>query len=201
MQRLLRLLKEGAAFPTTEMFDWFNERTNQHIALVKKYAEKLVKHDPKKFKLLVENTKMHDASKFEDPEHIPYVHRTWMHKCETYKPSQEIIQQTHEAIVHHVMNNKHHPEYWSEKTEALSRYAESRIERQGGEWYQPTANNIDATRMPSARIAEMVADWCAMAEELGTNCKEWADKKVNVRWRFTGEQKKLIYELIQVGIV
>ena len=45
-------------------------------------------------------------------------------------------------------------------------------------------------------IKEMVADWCAMSEEKGNTPKEWADKVVNKRWKFTSEQTKLIYTLI-----
>jgi hypothetical protein len=43
----------------------------------------------------------------------------------------------------------------------------------------------------------MCADWCAMSEELGTNSpKNWADKNVNIRWKFSPRQVKLIYDII-----
>ncbi len=37
----------------------------------------------------------------------------------------------------------------------------------------------------------------AMSEEKGGTPKNWADKNVNVRWKFTDKQKDLIYELIE----
>lgn len=58
-----------------------------------------------------------------------------------------------------------------------------------------SATNIH-TGMPDLDVAEMCADWMAMSKELGGTPKDWADKNVNVRWKFTEAQKKLIYEII-----
>ena len=33
---------------------------------------------------------------------------------------------------------------------------------------------------------------------MNNSAKEWADKNVNIRWKFTDKQKDLIYELIEV---
>ena len=35
-----------------------------------------------------------------------------------------------------------------------------------------------------------------MSEERGNSPQEWADKVINKRWKFTDEQVKLIYELL-----
>lgn len=35
-----------------------------------------------------------------------------------------------------------------------------------------------------------------MGEEKGNTVRSWADKNVNVRWKFTEDQVNLIYELI-----
>ena len=56
---------------------------------------------------------------------------------------------------------------------------------------------VDATKMPDLDLAEMIADWLAVSEERGTDPKDWADKNVNIRWKFDDEQKDLIYELIE----
>ena len=56
---------------------------------------------------------------------------------------------------------------------------------------------IDSTKMPDLALAEMVADWCAMSEEKHTDPIDWARKNVNVRWKFTDSQTKLIYDLIE----
>lgn len=46
-------------------------------------------------------------------------------------------------------------------------------------------------------IAEMVADWSAMAEELGQgSARSWADKTVGSKWNFDASHKDLIYRFI-----
>jgi len=53
--------------------------------------------------------------------------------------------------------------------------------------------------MPDIDVAEMVSDWQAMSEELGTNTsREWYDKVKDVRWRFSPEQDLLIDKLLKV---
>jgi len=40
--------------------------------------------------------------------------------------------------------------------------------------------------MPDIAIAEMIADWQAMSEELKKNsAREWFDKQKDVRWHFS----------------
>ena len=56
---------------------------------------------------------------------------------------------------------------------------------------------IDATKMPDLDVAEMVADWCAVSEERGNHPKTWADKNVNVRLKFTDDQKKILGQVYE----
>lgn len=61
-----------------------------------------------------------------------------------------------------------------------------------------TSKHIDRENindMTDVDIAEMIADWEAMSQELGGNTKEWADKNIG-RWNFNKHQKELIYKLI-----
>lgn len=81
--------------------------------------------------------------------------------------------------------NCHHPEYYAEDAELNYRDRDEKPEK-----------IIDATKMQDLDIAEMCADWLGMAEELGDNAKDWADKNVNVRWKFTDNQTDLIYRII-----
>jgi hypothetical protein len=37
----------------------------------------------------------------------------------------------------------------------------------------------------------------AVSKERGNTPKSWADKNVNIRWKFNDDQKDLIYELIE----
>jgi hypothetical protein len=53
--------------------------------------------------------------------------------------------------------------------------------------------------MPPIDIAEMVADWQAMSEELKNNtAREWYNKQKDVRWHFSEEQDQLIDKLLKV---
>ena len=80
------------------------------------------------------------------------------------------------------MKNRHHPEYW----DVLTDKQEKKL--------------VDGTKMPKHAIIEMVCDWGAMSIETGkplkAGIKSWAKKNINVRWKFTNEQEKFIYEII-----
>jgi hypothetical protein len=171
-----------------EMQNWFDERTKKHVNLVKKYCNILGKKFPE-FSLVTGEG--HDDSKFKDPEREPYVHISWHYKMKQdgkkYDVLDAIKDKMNEASHHHVKNNKHHPEFYDENAEL------NKQDRDG-----IPDNVTDGTKMPNESIAEMVADWCAMSEELGTNTPEdWADKVIGKRFKFTEDQKKLIYKLIE----
>lgn len=159
--------------------EWFEKRTNRHIELVRKYARKLDLDFPD-----------HDSSKFLEPEKTPYIEITWDYKCKSDNVPNNLPENIKETMYnasnHHVKNNKHHPEYWSDQNEVINK-----VNRD-----QPLEEIIDSVKMPDESILEMVCDWCAMSEEKGNSPKEWADKNVGIRWKFTPEQTKLIYETI-----
>lgn len=173
-----------------EMRDWFDKRTNKHIERVQKYCKKIEEYD-ERFKGLVEQAKDHDQSKFKDPEVDPYVYISWDYKCKDdgvdFKVPEGMGEKMNTATSHHVKNNSHHPEAHSEKEVDL-------INRKDRD--TPPEEMIDATKMPDLDIAEMCSDWLSMSEEKNTNPRSWADKNVNVRWKFNDKQKDLIYELI-----
>lgn len=171
-----------------EMTKFYEDRTNRHIELVKKYGE-LIKESYPEFSDV--DFDSHDASKYDEPEYTPYIHITWKYKSkddgEEYIPPEGMEDEMFNATQHHVLNNKHHPEYWCENKE-------NTINKEDRD--KPN-KLIDATNMSDGAIVEMVADWCAMSEELGKNTpQEWADDNIGVRWDFNEDQKKLIYELM-----
>jgi len=174
-----------------EMLDWFKKRTNKHIELVQKYCKKIQDYDNDRFKGLVEKAKNHDASKFEDPEIEPYVYITWKYKCKDdgikFEAPEDIDKKMNEATNHHVLHNDHHPEKWSGRKQDVIN-EENR---------DKPKELIDATKMPDLALGEMCADWCSVSEERNNSPKSWADKNINIRWKFTDEQKKLIYEVIK----
>jgi len=177
---------------TKEMEDWFVERTDRHIGLVKKYAGLIEDYDSSRFEGLKTIADKHDASKYEDVEKIPYIFISWNYHCKDigkeFKVPDGIMEKMDKASLHHVKNNKHHPEFYDDDESITSKNKDESPDESG--------HVIDATSMPEIYIAEMVADWMAMGEELKNSAKDWADKNVNVKWRFTDDQKDLIYELI-----
>jgi len=176
-----------------KMKEFFEKRTNKHIDAVKKFCKKIAEYDEERFGKLTNQVKDHDQSKFKDPEIEPYVYVTWSYKCKDdgvdFDPPVGMDDKMNEATTFHVLNNSHHPEkHAGEDSNVINKEDRDNPIRD---------KIIDATDMPDLDIAEMVGDWCAVSQERGNSPKSWADKNVNVRWKFTDEQKDLIYELIE----
>ena len=171
---------------TNQKREWFVDRTNRHIDLVRKSAHKIVGSYPE-FKALLDQVKHHDESKFNEPEMTPYIGISWSHKIgnETgNKPAP--TKEENEATLHHITTNSHHPEYH------LKGEREANISDQ-------SKKCVDVSSMPDLDIVEMVADWQAMSEELGTNTsRQWFNKVQDVRWQFSQHQVKLIDTILKV---
>jgi hypothetical protein len=185
--KIFKLAKEDNY---NKMLEWFEKRTNKHIETVQKYCKKIEEYDDK-FKGLIEQAKTHDQSKFRDPEVDPYVYITWKYKCKDngvkFECPKEMENKMDEATEHHVLNNSHHPEFYcNRKTDLINKKDRDK----------PPSEIVDSTKMPNLAIGEMIADWMAVSEERGSNPKDWADKNVNIRWKFTDRQKNLIYKII-----
>ena len=172
--------------------DWFLKRTDRHIALVQKYCGKIYDLNSTEFSEIRKKGDRHDLSKFENPEKEPYIYISWEYKLKgegkKLEVSEDIRNSMNEATYHHIKSNSHHPEYHDFNTSLKSINRDKRDE--------PSGNIVDATRMPPLDIAEMVADWCSMASEKNNTPKDWADKNINIRWKFDDSQKDLIYVLI-----
>jgi len=166
-----------------EKKDFFEQRTKKHIERVQNAAKKIVDEFPEYEKLL-EQVKNHDSTKFEEPEMTPYIELTWNKKEGKNTSSKEMDK----ATLHHIKNNKHHPEYHNkDKANIDSTNRDNSIEC------------IDASNMDDISIAEMVADWQAMSEELKTNTsREWYDDVKDERWSWSDEQNELIDKLLTV---
>jgi hypothetical protein len=193
---MLRLIYESFDYDsiiTPKMRDCYYKRTNNHINLVKKYCNKIYEYDKNKFEDLINISQDHDKLKLQEPELSPYIIITWDYYCNDNKIPfnipENIKKQLGKATEHHVINSKHHPEYWQDRKENILD-----IDSRDG----TTIPNviIDGTKMPDVYIGEMCADWMAMSEERGNSPQEWADKVINKRWKFTDDQIKLIYELL-----
>ena len=172
-----------------EIIEHFEKRTNEHIIRVQKYATKLALN----FDMLsdlINIVKKHDQSKFKAPEYDAYLSISWMYHCKRegieFETSDDLKAGMLKATTHHVLTNAHHPEFWSDNRDPIN--ANNRDKPKG---------LIDATAMPVLYLGEMVADWSAMSEEHGEDGPYgWAKDNINVRWKFTNEQIKKIYEYI-----
>lgn len=175
--------------PTREMIDHFDIRTAEHILRVQRYAKQLLSQFPELAEM-ERNVRVHDQSKYLPPEYRPYLFISWKYRCKAKNIEFDIPadaeEQMHNATTHHVLTNKHHPEYWSDNKNPINKNDRD----------EP-AELIDATQMPDYALAEMVADWSSMAEEYGQpGPYKWADDNINTRWKFNPEQIALIYKYI-----
>lgn len=176
-----------------EMKKYHLTRLNFHISLVRKYLQKIIdlNLDDINNSILQAEIEKHDLSKIIEPELTPYCLISWFYKMKQegieFKLTEKEEDETHNATVHHVIYNSHHPEYWAEdKTNIIKKGDRDGIQ-----------NLCDASKMPLSNVACMVADWLAVSEERGTNALDWADSNINKRWYFTENQIALIYSLIQ----
>lgn len=185
--KLYERLTEKDMEHTPEKYDFFLKRTQDHIQRVQNAVLTIATKYPE-FKKLIEQAKDHDASKFESPEREPYIELTWLKKQGT-KAEGELRDQITQATLHHVKNNSHHPEYHLKDKKKANLDSTNRDE---------SIECVDATAMPDLDVAEMVADWQAMSEELGTNtAREWFDDVKDVRWHFSEKQATLIDKLLK----
>jgi len=159
--------------PTKEMIDFYESRTKQHRDRVKKNIKRIIQE--KKgipAELLRERAETHDISKYSKDEYIPYVWLSWWYKENNsgreFVYPKYIKDKVNKATEHHIRTNKHHPEFYS--------------------------NTKDMTKLD---IAEMVADWASMSQELKNNLKEWVKDNID-KWGFSKDQVNLIYDFVSV---
>lgn len=192
------LNEELSQKPTPEMEEWFQKRTARHISLVQKYCQILADKYPDMGPRIISRGLFHDQSKFLEPEHTPYVWIAWDYHCKDQgKPClipPALKERMNAATLVHVKKNSHHPEF-----HVHGQYSEQEmLNRENRD--APPAVVVDASHMTPLDIMEMVADWSAMSEEKGKNTpRQWADKNINVRWKFTPEQVNLIHEFIDAA--
>jgi len=177
-----------------KIVDYFYNRTNNHIDLVKKYIDKIYLSNPTKYKQLLSRKEIHDQSKYRNPELEPYIFLTWKYRCQSkgknFKLPKEIENQIQYATFFHIKNNRHHPEFHDPNI------TEENINKKNRD--EAPQKITDGTKMSDIDIAEMVADWMAMSEEKQTNPIDWADKNINIRWKFTNQQINQIYQLLNL---
>jgi hypothetical protein len=160
--------------PTGKMIEFFEKRTEEHIQRVRKYLQGLEGLGNYTAAELTQRGKDHDADKYSQEKLIPYIWVTEYYRVknsgkQVSEELKKVYEATREATGDHVTINRHHPEA-----------------------HQPinAMNDLD--------IAEMVADWSSMAEELGEgSARGWADKNIGKKWEFDKVHTNLIYAMIE----
>jgi len=172
---------------TKEMKEWFLQRTKNHIQNVQDFAGLVEKEFPVYAKGLIKNTLKHDKNKFEEPSLTPYIHITWKYKMKDEGKEYEIPEtiNDYEATEYHVKTNDHHPEYWTDQTETINKNDRDKLSKL-----------IDGTKMSNRVISEMCSDWMTMSFEKGGDPRDWAKSNINVRWKFSKDQEKMIYKIL-----
>ena len=160
--------------PTPEMFAFYERRTNEHIERVRRCLM-LLANATEHTAELTARADVHDASKFDPEERIPYVWLTEYHRCrktgEPFAYPAGIEAAVKQAVHHHVTSNRHHPDF-----------------------------HADPNDMSDIDLIEMVCDWTAMAQEFnqdGGSARGWADKKVGTRIAFNADKRRFIYRVIE----
>ena len=166
--------QENLPEPTPEMVNFYQRRTEEHIARVAANLMLLAQLSDHADEL-IERARVHDASKFGPEERVAYIWLTEFHRCRQsdeafeYPPGvKELVKQ---ATQHHLTTNRHH--------------------------YQA---HVDPNDMTEVDLIEMVCDWTAMAQELGDNggsARGWADRTVGHRVRFHDANTHFIYSTIE----
>ncbi len=155
--------------PTEEMIRNYEERTQRHIDMVRKWILLLEPRGSFTAEELAERGSQHDADKYSPEKRVPYIWVTEYYRLKNAGEDipaevQEAYDASREATGDHVSINRHHPEAHD----------------------GPNA-------MTEMDVAEMVADWSAMAEELGEgSARGWADKNVGTKWKFDKEHVEMI---------
>ena len=162
--------------PTSEMIRHFYLRTTRHVRLVQTAMGVLAKErlwSLQAQRQLIRRARRHDQSKFLPEELKGYIWLTEYFRCQ--KVGKEFDEPvwyemvTDEAWEHHQKANRHHPEFYE-----------------------------DVNDMEALDLAEMVADWWAMAVELGGTARVWARKTVGERWDFNSVLVDDIYKFIEI---
>ena len=173
MWKTLQALKKRYE-PSESMVKFFDKRMKEHIERVSKNLNVLITLDLSELNSdkLRRRAINHDLSKYGVDEKEQYVWLTEFHRCKSehipFKYPEGIEKKVDKASLHHIRNNRHHPEFHNSPFD-----------------------------MTNEDLAEMVCDHCAMSQELGNSLIKWEKNVINKKWKFSEDQTKLIWKLIR----
>jgi hypothetical protein len=183
----------------------FHNRTNKHIHRVQsnildlftpsidagEHLISIVDSYQLEKETLLKESREHDRTKFEDPQYRAYIEISWSYyqKLDLNKPYplNQVMQSN--ATIHHIISEKHHPEYWDPDFLVGNKF---NVTNRDGIPDTP----VDATNMPLTWVAVMTCDWVSIGQERGTRAGDWANQMIDKRWLFAKDQKQLIWHII-----
>lgn len=161
--------------PTPEMVEFFERRTREHIQRVQRCLAVMATATDHT-DALQQRAAVHDQSKFEPAERVPYIWLTEAHRCrqngEPFHYPDGMQERVRAAIDHHVTTNRHHPEF-----------------------------HPDPNEMTPVDLIEMVCDWTAMSQEFGQDggsARGWADKTIGHRLHLNEANRRFVYDMIEL---
>jgi len=172
-----------------KMRDNYYASTKKHLAGVFKYIDKIDALDPAKYADLPIRKLLYDASKNSEPEFTPYCFLLWEEKNPDFVLDSSMKLNIKSAILHHWKNNRHHPEFHDKNIKFNNVVSLSDD--------VPPNIIVDGTPMTDLDIAEMTADWCAIADDENMPATKWADEHIGKKYKFSKEQAEMIYNLIE----
>ena len=157
------------------MHAFYERRTNEHIEQVRRCLAVMTSVTEYGDELN-ERARIHDASKFEVEERIPYTWLTEFYRCrrsgESFTYPDGMEERVRAATAHHVTTNRHHPDF-----------------------------HPDPNEMSDVDLIEMVCDWTAMSLEFGQDggsARGWADKTIGNRVELNDERRSFVYRMIEL---
>lgn len=161
--------------PTDEMVTFFEDRTKEHIARVRRCLELLAQVTEQSEELL-QRAELHDLSKFEEPERVGYIWITeyyrHIRRGRSFAYPEGIQPIADAAKHHHYHTNRHHIEFHASPAD-----------------------------MTDVDLIELVCDWTAMAQEYGepnASAWGWARKVLTTRWKFPTQREQFIMDVVRL---
>ena len=137
---------------------------------------------------LLKSVLVHDQTKLKEPQLSTFIKESYS-VYKTPQPPYKINRvYTNKGIVLHVLQEKHHPEYWD--PDFPTNISKLILTKDQLECL------VDANKMPKEFIVEMVCDWYAISREVNGNLRQWFNDTYPKRWKFNNDQLNLINDII-----
>ncbi len=155
---------------TPEMEDFFLKRTYAHIKQVQDNIKRICLAYPEFKSELMKRATYHDKDKFIIPYYYSQILRVWGKYHPDFIRDSDVLELSGKAIFRHIKSNRHHIEFY----------------------------NRNMSKMQDVDIAEMIADNAAMSKEYHTDLRNWLNKNVFNKYKFSEHQIEMLYNFVDI---